>query len=396
MNLRPLKSRVWAGVLSLLVMCVLSLAAHAHDIGVMTVSALVTADRSVRVDLVFDSEHLPAALIPLGKSGALAADDPVLVEHLRALVLKEAKLRAGSEMVALHGVSGVGEASATGGVPSRKIRFSLVGELPAGAERVSWSSELPVGQYLFRFGRAGVEETVNQWLEPGIASRDFAIDGDAEISGDDADAQRSKETVNAAEAGKDAGAGLDRSGVVLDYLKLGYTHILPGGLDHILFVLGLFFLSRGIRPLLAQVTAFTVAHSITLGLAACGVVRLPPSVVEPLIAASIVFVAIENIFAKRCTPWRTAVVFCFGLLHGMGFAGVLQELGLPRGEFFPALISFNVGVEFGQLTVIGAAFLAIGLWHGAKPWYRARVAIPASALIALTGIYWTVERIAAS
>ncbi|MFN7967580.1 MAG: HupE/UreJ family protein, partial [Acidobacteriota bacterium] len=85
--------------------------------------------------------------------------------------------------------------------------------------------------------------------------------------------------------------------------------------------------------------------------------------------------------------------FTFGLLHGLGFAGVLTELGLPRGQFVPALLSFNVGVEFGQLTVLLAAFVAVGAWAGSKPWYRARVTVPASLAIAAIGLFWAVQRV---
>jgi hydrogenase/urease accessory protein HupE len=181
--------------------------------------------------------------------------------------------------------------------------------------------------------------------------------------------------------------------VALDYLVLGFEHIVPLGLDHILFVLGIYLLSLHWRPLLAQVTAFTIAHSITLGLSLYGYISLPATVVEPLIALSIVYVALENIVTRELKPWRVFVVFGFGLLHGMGFAGVLLELGLPRSEFLTALITFNVGVELGQLTVIGGAFLAVGLWFRHHAWYRPGIVIPASAAISAIGAWWTVERI---
>ena len=167
---------------------------------------------------------------------------------------------------------------------------------------------------------------------------------------------------------------------------------MPKGLDHILFVLGLFLLSVRLAPLLIQVTAFTVAHTLTLALSVYGVVSLPSSIVEPLIAASIVYVAVENILTPQLKPWRALVVFGFGLLHGLGFAGVLQEVGLPHGQFVPALVSFNVGVELGQLAVIALAYLAVGIWGRNRPWYRPRVVIPASATVAAVGLFWTVQR----
>ncbi|MFN0135253.1 MAG: HupE/UreJ family protein, partial [Phycisphaerae bacterium] len=167
--------------------------------------------------------------------------------------------------------------------------------------------------------------------------------------------------------------------------------ILPKGLDHILFVVGLFLLSNRMRPLLLQVSAFTIAHTVTLALSTYGVLRLPSSIVEPLIALSIAYVAIENLFTRELHVWRPALVFAFGLLHGMGFAGVLSELGLPEGEYVAALLSFNVGVELGQLAVILIAFVLVG-WMRGRPDYRKFVVIPASTLIALIGLYWSVER----
>lgn len=178
------------------------------------------------------------------------------------------------------------------------------------------------------------------------------------------------------------------------YITIGFNHIVPIGLDHILFVLGLFLLVVKTKPLLWQVTAFTLAHSVTLALSMFNVISLPASIVEPLIAISIAAVAVENIFTSELKPWRPAVVFAFGLLHGLGFAGTLSEWGLPRGQFVSALIAFNIGVEFGQLAVIVAAFLIVG-WFRNKNWYRPRVVIPTSCTIAAMGLYWAITRILA-
>jgi hypothetical protein len=181
--------------------------------------------------------------------------------------------------------------------------------------------------------------------------------------------------------------------VARQYLELGFEHIVPQGTDHILFVLGLFLLGNRLKPLLLQVTAFTVAHSITLGLSLYGVFRLSPLIVEPLIALSIAFVAVENICTPELKLWRPFVVFGFGLMHGLGFAGVLTSLGLPRKDFATALVTFNAGVELGQLAVISLAFLAVGWWRR-RPWYRKTIVIPASGVIALVGLFWTVQRVA--
>ncbi|HUF60607.1 MAG TPA: HupE/UreJ family protein [Verrucomicrobiales bacterium] len=181
----------------------------------------------------------------------------------------------------------------------------------------------------------------------------------------------------------------------LSCLKLGFQHILPLGLDHILFVLGLFFSNRGWKSLLIQVTAFTVAHSLTLALAAVDLVRIAPGIVEPLIAVSIVWVAIENLLNKknkRDTQTRIAVVFGLGLVHGLGFAGILRELGLSGGQLAAGLVSFNIGVELGQLAVLGLAALAVAPVRG-KEWYARAVVTPACLAIAAVGLFWTFERV---
>ncbi|WP_242478738.1 HupE/UreJ family protein [Hymenobacter lapidiphilus] len=186
---------------------------------------------------------------------------------------------------------------------------------------------------------------------------------------------------------------LSRTDVFFTYLKLGYTHILPLGIDHVLFVLCLYLLEPRLKPVLWQATAFTVAHSITLGLAMYGVVSPPASLIEPLIALSILFVAIENIVVEHLNPWRIVVVFGFGLLHGLGFAGALTGLGLPSTMFVESLVAFNVGVELGQVSVIVLAWLLIGRWAADKPWYKRRILVPASVAIALMAAYWTFERL---
>jgi len=183
-----------------------------------------------------------------------------------------------------------------------------------------------------------------------------------------------------------------RTDVGLIYLKLGFTHILPLGLDHILFVLSIFFLNTQLKTIIWQATAFTVAHSITLGLAMYGFISPPTHIVEPIIALSIMFIAIENIISEQLKPSRIIIVFVFGLIHGMGFANVLTELGLPHNQFLTSLLTFNLGVELGQIAVIILAWFLIGKWFNKKSWYRKRIVIPISAIIALIAIYWTIER----
>jgi hydrogenase/urease accessory protein HupE len=184
-----------------------------------------------------------------------------------------------------------------------------------------------------------------------------------------------------------------RAEIGWQYFVLGFTHILPNGFDHVLFVVGIFLLTSRWRSIVAQVSTFTVAHSITLALTMYGIVSLPAKVVEPMIALSIAYVAIENLVVSELKPWRLALVFSFGLLHGMGFAGVLRDLGLPRPAFLTALVTFNVGVEAGQLSVIALAFVGCAYWqHRDRLAYRRFIVVPASFAIALTGLFWTIQR----
>ena len=177
------------------------------------------------------------------------------------------------------------------------------------------------------------------------------------------------------------------------YLKLGYMHILPNGFDHILFVTGLCLLSTKISTILWQATAFTVAHSITLALSMKNIIVAPSAVVEPIIALSILFVAIENMLITKLSPWRILLVFMFGLIHGMGFASALNEIGLPSNKFFLSIFSFNVGVELGQVTIIVAVYgLIITPFHKIKD-YKKRVVYPLSIAIAAVALYWTIQRV---
>jgi hypothetical protein len=181
--------------------------------------------------------------------------------------------------------------------------------------------------------------------------------------------------------------------VILFYLKLGFSHILPQGLDHILFVIGLCLLSNKVKVILWQATAFTVAHSITLALSMKSIIVAPNAVVEPIIALSILFVAIENMLLTELKPWRILLVFLFGLIHGLGFASSLNEIGLPRNQFALSIISFNVGVELGQISIILVVFALLVIPFGKKQYYKKRIVYPISIAIAAMALYWTIERV---
>ncbi len=252
----------------------------------------------------------------------------------------------------------------------RDARLSIIrytAAIPAGASTASARYPARFGDAVVRLRMASDDTVTSFWLTDGAESPPVGIV--AEL------------------------APRPLKDVIADYIVLGFTHIVPLGADHILFVIGLFLLSIRWRPLLWQVTAFTVAHTITLGLSIHGLVAVPASVVEPLIAVSIAYVGIENLVTRALHPWRVIIVFAFGLLHGLGFGGVLLELGLPPQDFVTALIAFNAGVELGQLAVIVAAFAAVGWLSRNAEIYRRFVVIPGSLAIAAAGLAWTVERL---
>ena len=316
----------------------------AHELGMVQVEATFQKDGTYVVDLNVDREHIPpgVTLSDIGKSAVLAFDG---------------RRASPSSTEVTNGVNG----------KPNVTRIRLRGRTPSAVSRFTFADAAIEGFFVLALRNEGQENAVTQWVESGKTSEPFPLER--------------------------AVVPLSRWSIIRQYLVLGFTHILPKGLDHVLFVLGIFLLAVRLKPVLWQVTAFTLAHTITLALTIYGVVSLPPTIVEPLIALSIVYVAIENVFTDRLHAWRPLVVFCFGLLHGMGFAGVLSEIGLPRSEFVPALLAFNVGVELGQLTVIFAAFLIVGLAFRDKPWYRGRVVVPGSVMIAAVGLYWFVQRV---
>ena len=248
---------------------------------------------------------------------------------------------------------------------ARDSSIELRGVLPADAINLNWSWDKGFGANVLRVDDAEGGEIHSAYLLAGQASDNIAL------------------------STAKPGSGVD---LFLDYVIIGFDHILPKGLDHILFVVGLFLLNARLSSLLWQVTSFTLAHTLTLALGIYGIVQMPAAIVEPLIAASIVYVCVENLFCSHLTRWRPLVVFMFGLLHGLGFAGVLREIGLAPEHFVSGLVGFNVGVELGQLAVIGGCFLAVGLWFRRKAWYRQLITVPASLVIALIGSYWFVER----
>jgi hydrogenase/urease accessory protein HupE len=345
--------------------------ARAHEIGTTQVRFTLHRDDTWSAEITTPPTPLLNRLeAAAGQSLSSALDDDALRAKLDAFRREVAR----KIEVKFDGVASAVEVSLAWAGESRDAGRPLAlvllarGPLPAAAQNVTWRYGLIYSTYAIVFSSDGLDGNETQWLEADAQSSPFPV-----------------------------GANIKpptTPDIVVQYLALGFRHIVPEGLDHILFVLGIFLLTTQLRPILMQVTAFTIAHSVTLGLTMYGIVSLAPRIVEPLIALSVAYVAIENVVIGRLTLWRPAVVFGFGLLHGMGFAGALRELRLPRAAFLPALVSFNAGIELAQLAIIATAFLAVAMWHRHKPWYRPRVVLPASVAIAVTGLFWTVQRVA--
>jgi hypothetical protein len=340
---------------------------EAHEIGKTQISATFRDDRTYQLDVIVDPDALLTKLEVFSGGAISPALDRMerdrRIAHLsdvfrdRLIVRFDGRVdRPAFEYVPASRLSDLAQA------PSL---VRLTGTVPSGAHNVSLAYGLVMGSYALN-ARVGDSPVQTLWLEGGQPSGPISL----------VSPPRPPTRLETARG----------------YFALGFTHILPQGFDHILFVLGIFLLSVRWRSILLQVSTFTIAHSITLGLTMYGVVSLPARIVEPMIALSLAYVAIENLMTSELKPWRLALVFSFGLLHGMGFAGVLRDLGLPRSQFLTALVTFNLGVEAGQLAVIALAFWAVVYWRRNREIYQRLVVQPASLAIAMTGLYWTLQR----
>lgn len=173
----------------------------------------------------------------------------------------------------------------------------------------------------------------------------------------------------------------------------GFKHIIPMGLDHILFIICIFFFRSDLKTVVLQASMFTVAHTITLGMCWMGILVPPTQIIEPLIAFSIVVLAIENIFSVQSEKLRLPIVFLFGLVHGMGFASAISEVGIPQDNVIWSLLGFNVGVEVGQLAILLLLYVTVTRTISTARWFRPRFVLPIMISVALVAGFWTIERL---
>jgi hypothetical protein len=379
--------RFAGGILIVALLMVATAGAHP----VSTTSVAITVDPSGTYVATISAEAGPLikklealSAAPLHDDrAATAADRTARLDALQAELLAHVAIAFDAE----RATPGIDPAQVS---DAGQATITLTGRAPGNARTVTWSSSLVFGSYPVAVRGPDGREVV-QWLQAQERSQPVAL------------------------------AGAARAMAIWQGLWLGFTHILPNGIDHILFVLGL-FLFRGsdlfstetapagtgldlspTRPflgetdltpqLVAQVSAFTLAHSITLGLSLYGVFSLPPRFVEPMIALSVAYVGVENLVTSRLHTWRIGIVFAFGLLHGLGFADALAALHLSRPDMLSTLISFNAGVEGGQLAVIAIAAVAMTIAARVNAGWRRPLAALSSGAIGLVGLFWTVQRI---
>ena len=371
---RPLVRRF--RLLTLVVLVCQPALAVAHTLPFTETTVVLRPDGTFQADLICDLDALALGAPQDADDAALVAALRALspgdledrLDRMRQLFQRRVRVRFDGEPAPFevsfpdHGTAAATDAA----IPTvLGLTARLAGTVPAGATELEFFASRAFSDVHLTIRDETRDRTVTAVLERGARSDPYPLAGPVEPP-------------TALSIGR-------------RYLALGFEHIVPRGPDHILFVLGLFLLGTRIRPLVWQVTAFTVAHAATLALAAFDMVALPSTIVEPLIAVSIAYVAVENVLTGRPTPWRPAVVFGFGLLHGLGFAGALRQLGLPESERLLGVLSFNVGIELGQLLVIALALASVG-WFRHRPWYRARLTVPLSVAIAGVGIIWAIER----
>jgi hydrogenase/urease accessory protein HupE len=367
MTARPRTGIARLGALILTILAVLP--ANAHQFNVTTARIVANPDRTVDVEVAMkgdDADRVAHSHIVDDASGLVRED-----------ALTGAAARIGAYVIA-HAVI-LGE----DGQLCEPERPTAVPDQDGVAVRTRWSCAAERGKLRYR-------NTV--LLDVSPASHQVVLLGSgADLTQDLLDASRTETRLTEAPPSLPA--------VIQRYTRAGIEHIFLG-YDHIAFLTAVVLWARRLWPVVKVVTAFTIAHSITLSLAALDIVRIPSTIIEPAIAASIIYVAVENFLSCRIDKrWRDT--FGFGLIHGFGFASALQEFGLPTNALVPALGAFNLGVEIGQVAIVSLILpvllgidrvLAPGVGSNTAPSNRGIAVYPISAAIAVLAAFWFVSR----
>ena len=359
-------------------------AASAHELrpAIIDIGVLDDASDQLTIDLTFSGEAFLADIDLSTLSDTDDSANAAVYDALRALPPQVLAARIDSSFATLAEtftimaagrplpveLATIEVADEVDSELARDTRLRLRSPLPGTDEAISIQWQPAMGALLVRQMGAGSNPEYSDYLPSGGTSQAFTLDRASDIA---------------------------LTSVITKYIHSGIIHIVPAGLDHILFVIGLLAYGLSWRGLIFQVSLFTVAHTITLAAASLGLISVPGSIVEPLIALSIAWIGIENIMKKsgRVAVSRSAVVFAFGLLHGLGFASVLADFGLPQSAFIVALVSFNLGVEIGQLIIVIPIFFLLRTLKLREPQFRRGFQIPVSAVISAIGIFWFFERV---
>jgi hypothetical protein len=363
-------------LLSLFLVAVLASPAVAHELGTVQVSASFAQDGTWRVDVAIDEEHVPKVAVSRPgetRYGAIAGLTPELRGRLGAFLSALAdrsslafdRRKAAPEKLSVDRPAPPADDPFA---PPPKVTLHLAGTIPAGARAATFSTAIPLGHYPVAFWNEGDTAPSRRWQQGGEGGGPpFPLSPRVVPPG--------------------------RGRVALRYLELGFTQVLPRGMGILLFTLGIFLLGLGGKPLLVQLAALTAGETVALVAATQGLVALPPGLLAAAIALSIAGVAIDNLLSRRLRPSRVVLVFVGGVLHGLGFAGTLRTLGLPATASTTALLGFDLGIIAAQLAVIATAVLLVGLPFRRESWYRHRVVIPASLVLATLGLYSTLARL---
>jgi hydrogenase/urease accessory protein HupE len=340
--------------------------ASAHQIDLSSVRLEVSPDRSIKLELALKGSDVDRV------AGTKVFDDRTGLVDAAVLAASATSIAA---YVAAHAV-----VRGADGTPCNAGPVTVAPDQDGVVARLTWSCNAVEGDLVYR-------STVLIDID-SLAKQVVLIGRGPEASQALLDASRTELRLTAPPP--------TLFDVIARYVEAGIEHIFLG-YDHIAFLIAVVLWARQLWPVIKIVTAFTVAHSITLSLAAMQIVVIPSTIVEPAIAASIVFVAVENFFSRDIDRrWRDT--FGFGLIHGFGFASALQQFGLPRGSLVPALGAFNLGVEIGQIAIVSLilpALIALDralAFPDARPARTASLVYPVSGGIALLGCYWIMAR----
>jgi hypothetical protein len=350
-----------------------------HDWTFTTLGMLVGSDGTYEMDLYCDFDGLLLGLDPGHLDDELwmilAEMDPDerrrRVDELRERLARQVVIRFDGEPA----WPTIDFPEMRDGAAGRDPRASLPGSIarfrgraPEGATAFTIQLDPLFGPVMAGFRRGGDPKLENLLLAAGVESEPIPLYGGSGLMG--------------------------ALSVASGCLTLGFQHVLPTGFDHVLLVLGLYLLNTRLRSMLAQISAFTLGHTVALALSVYGLVSMPAWLVEPVMTLAVVYVALENVVSAELKPWRSAMVFGLGLLHGLASSGSILELGLSPSAYPIALLAYNLGFGLAMVAVAGLALLASG-WLRSRAWYRLRITVPVSLLLAAVALIWTVVRVLA-